>query len=122
VSITADAVLSVQSGGDGRTSREDAADWLRDALADGPMRADDVKRQAKQNSIAERTLNRAKSITGVLAKREGFGRGAIWYWLLPGNRLPTESIGGHQKDVATYGEIGNLCSNVGGNENRLDRP
>lgn len=110
VSITADEVLSVQGGDDERSAREDAAEWLRTALADGPMKADDVKRQAKQNSIAERTLNRAKTIAGVQTKREGFGPGATWYWMLPGHRLPIDPIDGQQKDVATYGEVGNLCS------------
>jgi putative DNA primase/helicase len=110
VSITADEVLSIPGGGDERTGREDAAEWLRVALADGPMKATDVKRQAKQNSIAERTLNRAKTTAGVQTKREGFGPGATWYWLLPGHRLPLDPIDGQQKNVATYGEVGNLCS------------
>jgi hypothetical protein len=110
VSITADEVLSIQGGDDERTAREDAATWLRDALADGPVPADEVKRQAKANSISVRTLKRAKIDAGVIAKREGFGPGAKWYWMLPDHhRRPNVSIEGQPSDVAPYGEVGPVC-------------
>ncbi|MCH8164052.1 MAG: AAA family ATPase [Planctomycetes bacterium] len=111
VSMTADEALN-DDGEDERSEREAAAEWLRDALAAGPMPAKDVKGEAKENSIAERTLKRAKKDIGAEARRLGFGQGATWYWALPGtwdsHRGPSEAIGGQPQDVAPYGEVGPL--------------
>jgi hypothetical protein len=44
----------------------EAAEWLRDVLADGPLDAKDVFRQARENGISERTLKRAKRPAGTV--------------------------------------------------------
>jgi len=55
---------------------------LKDLLADGRMQAKEVKRLARQNGIAGRTLDRAKKQARVIAEKEGFGSMSIWYWRL----------------------------------------
>ena len=113
VNMTADDALSEERDDDARSERGAAAEWLRDALAAGPMPAKDVKREARENSIAERTLKRAKKAIGAVARRLGFGKGATWYWALPGtwdaHSGPSEAIEGQPQDVAPNGEDGPLC-------------
>lgn len=83
VQVTADAAMnSVGDGGGGnQTALDEAADWLADKLADGPLHAGEVKQEAKADGIAPRTLDRAKARLGVIAAPDGL-RGP-WCWRLP---------------------------------------
>ena len=70
------------------TPRQRAADFLAAFLEDGPRAAREVWEAARQQDLAERTLNRAKRELEVRSLRltvEGVPRS---YWLLPGQRLP----------------------------------
>ncbi|MDP9456059.1 MAG: AAA family ATPase [Actinomycetota bacterium] len=58
---------------------DEAADWLKKYLADGPIPADDVKAAAEEANIKARTLERAKPKAGV----ESYKDGDKWYWHLP---------------------------------------
>ena len=79
VTITADEAMDGERRDDERGDRDQAADWLRDALADGPVSSRDVLKQAKDNGISEKTLRRAfkdmggKPVKGVLRRRVGVG-------------------------------------------------
>ena len=56
-------------------------------MADGPRSAKEVKNEARNAGIAERTLWRAKSALGMIAKKTGCGGG--WTWELPeGCQIP----------------------------------
>ena len=57
---------------------DEATDFLRDVLADGPLPASKIKTLAVDADIKEMTLNRAKKKLGIETKREGFGAGASW--------------------------------------------
>jgi putative DNA primase/helicase len=101
VTITADeAVNREPQHGDGkRTECDEAADWLREALAGGPMPAKEIRELAKESEgIATRTLDRAKKSAGIEAFRpENPGP---WYWRLPGagahcHHDPKGEIGGN---------------------------
>ena len=59
----------------------EAVEWLQAALADGSLEAREVKRQAAENSIAARTLVRAKAKLGVRSTKEAFT--SKWFWALP---------------------------------------
>jgi hypothetical protein len=50
---------------------------LKEILADGPMAAGNVKRQAATAGVAERILHRARQALGVTTRRQGFGQGAF---------------------------------------------
>ncbi|MBM3792235.1 MAG: hypothetical protein FJW35_18055, partial [Acidobacteria bacterium] len=76
----ADEVLAADSDA---TPASEAVQFLRDLLADGRVQAKEVKRLAKQNGIAERTLTRAKKAVGVVSDKEGIGTVSFWYWRLP---------------------------------------
>ena len=83
----ADELLAAVTTSEERTERDDAAEFLRVELEDGPRPARDVKASARDAGISERTLARAKSQLGVRSERVGeSGRGGgHWEWSL---RLP----------------------------------
>ncbi|NOZ21119.1 MAG: AAA family ATPase [Planctomycetes bacterium] len=109
VTITAEEALRDQSEGkQGDSPIEDAEEWLRDALGDGPLPSKDVLRMARENGHSERTLRRAKKALGITVSKEGFEAGSTWYWSLPGDEDCQKREDGHTPDVATFGESGNL--------------
>lgn len=64
-----------------RSAHDEAADWLREALAEGPKHAKELKRLALDDGIKARTLERAKSSLGIEHSREGFK--GPWLWSMP---------------------------------------
>ncbi|MDA1185050.1 MAG: hypothetical protein O2930_10460 [Acidobacteria bacterium] len=62
--------------------KADADQFLREMLADGPMRQVDVTQAAAAQRIADRTLRRARVRLGVVATKHGFGSGSFWVWRL----------------------------------------
>ena len=79
-------LLAVQSTeGEPAGARAGAEDFLRELLADGPVKAKDVRREARDAGVSDRTLDRAKAQLGVRATKAGgrFGGDPAWYWELP---------------------------------------
>lgn len=110
VDLSADDALAALGGNDADagSAREEAEEWLADALALGPLPAKEIKGRAEDDGIAERTLNRAKKRLGIVSERTGFHDGA-WCWRLPEDRrLPANPEDCHPQGMATYGESGNV--------------
>jgi hypothetical protein len=64
--------------------RRDSDGFLRDVLADGPVRSEVVLALAHAQGFSRRTLFRAKTRLGVEAERVGgFGSNGAWYWRGP---------------------------------------
>ena len=78
--VEVDASEALQPDSEERTERHEAADWLRDLLWDGRMTAGEVQKAAKSAGFAWRTVQRARNLAGVETKREGFGKGATYFW------------------------------------------
>lgn len=57
---------------------EEAATFLQDLLANGPVKAEVVLAEAEKAGIAKRTLQRAKVALGVDSYREG----PTWFWFM----------------------------------------
>ncbi len=72
----------------GITFEEAAMTWLEDALSNGPQRAKHIKTWARENCIAERTLERAKDRLGVRSSNEGVPGNNAWFWTLPKGGSP----------------------------------
>jgi hypothetical protein len=69
-------------GGDGEQSAVDeAVDFLRAELADGPVGSKDIRKAASSAGIAGITLVRARRSLGIRPQKTGFGGG--WEWALP---------------------------------------
>lgn len=106
---TATALLAEQADGEDRSALEEAKDFLREALTDGPRPAREVQKEAEQAGIAERTMRRAR--TALSIKPAKIGRPGEkeqrWFWSLPPNMAKTVEDG-QQKSMATFGENGHL--------------
>lgn len=90
---------------DGRTERDEAAQWLTEYLEEsgGLAPAADVKRAASRTGIAPRTLDRARGRAGVTTARQGFGKGASYTWALP-SCTPHVRHGRQDTDAGEHGE------------------
>jgi len=100
VTLTADAALAAAAADpEDRGARDVAADWLKEALAAGPMTAEDLKAAAKASGLAWRTVRRAQVAAGVKVRRQGYGADGKWYWLLSGH-----AIDGQHLVLDTYGQ------------------
>jgi hypothetical protein len=83
VSARSAADLLATVDGAERSARDDAEDWLREALAAGPRASRDVQRDARADGVTERTLRRARESLGVIVERRGaVGSGQRWIWHL----------------------------------------
>ena len=70
-------------------AREQAADFLKDALAAGPRLARELFAEAEALGISEKTLRRAKGALGVVAERRGgFAEKGGWFWDMPSTAAP----------------------------------
>jgi putative DNA primase/helicase len=78
VDTTADEALAPDEE---RSAVEEAKDFLRDLLAAGPMKSEDVKAAAHKARISSRTLWRAKDKFRIRAEKYEV-RGP-WYWKIP---------------------------------------
>jgi putative DNA primase/helicase len=89
VNITADAAMA--DSGEVRGARDEAKDYLQQALADGPVDVNIVNKQANSLGISERTLKRARADLKVKATKSNFGGG--WTLSLPqeGQTTPKEA-------------------------------
>lgn len=92
VNVSADDALAGdrdQNGG-GRTERDDAADWLRALLADGPCPARSVEAEARDAGHSLATLRRAKVAIGVVSRKPAFG--GHWEWTLPSQEVHASKV------------------------------
>ena len=82
VDVTADQaiVAAAKHAKEGRRSLEDAVEFLRELLADGPVDAKDVAEAARKEGISKRTLDRAKDKLKVRSTKVDFEEG--WEWQL----------------------------------------
>lgn len=92
------AILSIPDAEE-RTARDEAADWLREVLTDGPLPAKTVKRMAADADISPRTLQRARVGLGIAVQRDDHASGRPSTWTLPGS-VPSGSC---QDSCATGG-------------------
>jgi hypothetical protein len=81
-----------------RNEREEAKDFLKALLADGPVPATQVQQESRRLNISNRTLMRAKADLGIVSLRSGTrvegqgkgrGKSATWDWYLPEHLLGT---------------------------------
>jgi hypothetical protein len=73
-------LLKVPVDEEEKSAFSEAKEFLLAELEDGPMAAKQVKKNAHEADISERTLRRAKDALGAVSKKEGDGS---WTWSLP---------------------------------------
>jgi putative DNA primase/helicase len=87
VTVTAEEALAALAKC-GRGAADEAEEFLRDELADGPLAAADLRARADAAGQAWRTVQRAADDLGVGRRRHGFGKGSEW-------SLPSIRANGH---------------------------
>jgi putative DNA primase/helicase len=82
--VTAAALLAPDASDDERSTRQEASDFLREILHDGPVEAKVIQTQARECGITERVLRSARDALGVKSSRVGgLGASGKWVWALP---------------------------------------
>jgi hypothetical protein len=81
VDVTASEAMQAATESRSPAARDEAKKFLAELLAAGPMPKADIEDAAEGNGIAPRTLRRAKTDLGVIAKKDGENGG--WTWRLP---------------------------------------
>lgn len=82
VTITADEALgAAATAGRPDNSRKEAAKWLFEMLADGPVAVSTLQAEAKGAGISWRTIERARADMPIAAGKVGFEDGK-WHWSL----------------------------------------
>ncbi len=75
-----------------KTALDEARDFLRELLQDGPALFDDIQQAAKQAGIAWASVRRAKSLENVKSrKKEGDGK-TPWEWYLQRSSEDNEDV------------------------------
>jgi len=105
VTVTADEALIPEGSADDRSERQEAVDWLRDLLTDGPQSSKDLQRYAKDAGLAWATIRRAKDALGIKPAKTRFDGG--WEWALPPKMLTTPQDA-HTKTVSTFEQVEHL--------------
>ncbi|MBI5197931.1 MAG: AAA family ATPase [Nitrospirae bacterium] len=104
---TADSLLAIPVSPEERSALDEAQDFLRDLLSDGPVEVKEIQKQIRGAGIAERTLHRAKKVLGVHARKQGY-KPSVWVWFLEdGQDYPkaaTKNNGHLREGLATFGE------------------
>jgi hypothetical protein len=80
VDVTASEAMQAATGGKSPAARDEAKKFLAHLLSAGPVPKSEIEEAAKASGIAERTLRRAKTELGVIARKDG-DRG-VWTWRL----------------------------------------
>jgi hypothetical protein len=84
--VSAKDILATPQDQEHADARGEAVEFLNDILCEGPVAASQIKEEAEDAGISERTLARAKKTLQVMSYREGEsgGRGrGQWLWKLP---------------------------------------
>lgn len=80
-----------------RSVRSEARSWLSEMLKEGSVAVKDLQAAARTDGIGWRTVERVKYDLGVVAQREGFGRGSNYVWRFPvvtnAHKTPTTYAG-----------------------------
>jgi putative DNA primase/helicase len=118
VTRTADEILAaVDKAGHYQSATDEAVDWLRELLGDGPLPAKQVRSEGDAAGHSWATIRRAKKAVGVEAFREGgMAEAGRWLWRLPGAeslRGSTNPYPAQQVNVSALDEVGHLSSGSG---------
>jgi hypothetical protein len=108
----ANSLLEAGRPDEERGKTDEAVDWLREYLTDGPVGAAEAKRAGRGEGFSDRTIERARERLGVISRRAGFGKGSKVEWHLPytadqDSSLNTRQVGEYVGESAPKSLNGN---------------
>jgi putative DNA primase/helicase len=103
-------LLSEVDADDEGMEGRDAAEWLRDLLADGPIEVKAIRKQGDDSGFSWRTLQRAMRRAGVVSKRGGFGLPATWSLASRATAAPVAPLSGNGANGANGTDLARLDS------------
>ena len=86
-SLDADSLVDERPSSEEQSALDDAKDFLRQVLADGPVLVKEIQKQAKDAGVSMSTVRRAKRGMSVLSQKRGMDGG--WEWALPSPTITT---------------------------------
>jgi hypothetical protein len=92
--LAPEEILSPPRDAEQKSALEEAEDFLRGALADGPENVWKIQRDAKEMMIAPITLQRAKRRLGLVSKK----RIGSWQWSMPEKSSKPQAPSGKQEN------------------------
>lgn len=100
-----DLLAAQRDDGDGAGPREEAEGFLRELLADGPVRAKRVRAQAEGAGLSWMTVRRAADRLGVTREKAGghFGGDPGWFWSL---KVFPKAEDAHPQNESTFSSEG----------------
>jgi putative DNA primase/helicase len=102
VTVDVNSILSDDGQGEERGARQQAQEWLRETLEDGPIAVVELRKAANAAGLAWRTLERAKAAIGAKAERHGFQGSYSW-------KLPTSAKPGNDRHTSEWRSLGDLA-------------
>jgi putative DNA primase/helicase len=93
-----------------QSALENAVAFLQEALADGPVSSKRLIADAKENSIAVKTLRRAFNSIGGKPQKESGNLEGKWFWQLPEDGPAALEVGQdpHTAEVGNFAEFGQV--------------
>ena len=105
VTITANQALAAEADGtESQTAKAEAMEFLKGALASGPMAAIEVMKIAREHALTPKAVRSARESLQVKIQRDGFGPGSKSLWSLP--YMPNTSIDAQQSNWASMNPEG----------------
>jgi putative DNA primase/helicase len=99
------AEIEGEPGESGAPARDAAAEWLRRALANGPVLAKEIGTRAEADGIKPKTLRNARNAIGVTVEKDGMRGG--WVWSL-GPKMPSNHEDAPLRKEGIFGDRGHL--------------
>jgi hypothetical protein len=85
---TADEAL--EPTGPGGNGPSKACAFLKKYLSNGSMPQKQIEVAADEQGLSLDQLKRAKKKLNIETRKEGFGKGGVWVWALPGDKRGTQ--------------------------------
>ncbi|OGZ10753.1 MAG: hypothetical protein A3C93_05555 [Candidatus Lloydbacteria bacterium RIFCSPHIGHO2_02_FULL_54_17] len=104
ITVTADEALTPFEPNEEHTATDEAVGFLRDLLSGGSMKAHEVKKEAREAGISEKSLRRGRERLGIKPRKSAFEGG--WEWGLTEDAPSSQDA--HPKTEGTLGDTGHL--------------
>ena len=90
VEMTAEEALEMSESLEENTATDEAVNFLIDLLAEGPVKADEAKKEAQKIGISPKQLRTARGKMGIKPKKSSSFKDGFWQWKLPEGALRNE--------------------------------